>query len=248
MIREKGNGSGQQWACQIRTAGERKTHPERARKVSKRRSHFEMKTATFPVKGLNFAGCAREIEKNLSKLVGIVQVDASYVLQTATVTYDERSLSETHIQELIKDCGFVCGESWNKRDSQAPFAAASESHATMPYTGQTPMAEHASDHHPAPPLESVAPPRSSRDGRHEHGTRCERSSNGARDGGRYASPLCCLVHLDSSCGPVLAPGREYLPVPPAYSFGLNPNWVLFVLSTPIVWWSGWIFHAGTWRA
>jgi len=31
-----------------------------------------MKTATFPLKGLNVAGCAREIEKRLSKLEGIL--------------------------------------------------------------------------------------------------------------------------------------------------------------------------------
>ena len=35
-----------------------------------------MKTATLPVKVLNFAGCAREIEKNLSKRDGIAQVEA----------------------------------------------------------------------------------------------------------------------------------------------------------------------------
>jgi Cu2+-exporting ATPase len=38
--------------------------------------------------------------------------------------------------------------------------------------------------------------------------------------------------------------KLHLPTP----FGIGPDWVLFVLATPIVWWCGWIFHAGAWRA
>jgi copper chaperone CopZ len=41
-----------------------------------------METVTLPVKGLNFAGCAREIEKHLGKLEPIAHVEASYVSQT----------------------------------------------------------------------------------------------------------------------------------------------------------------------
>lgn len=54
-----------------------------------------MKTATFSVKGLNFAGCAREIEKSLNKLKGVAQVEASYVSQTVTMTYDDTQWRET---------------------------------------------------------------------------------------------------------------------------------------------------------
>ncbi|TMC17309.1 MAG: heavy-metal-associated domain-containing protein [Chloroflexi bacterium] len=53
-----------------------------------------MNTVTLPVKGLNFAGCAREIEKHLGKLAPIAHVEASYVSQTVTVTYDETRLDE----------------------------------------------------------------------------------------------------------------------------------------------------------
>src|SRR6266567_4343358 len=38
--------------------------------------------------------------------------------------------------------------------------------------------------------------------------------------------------------------KLHLPTP----FGISPNWVLLVLATPIVWWGGWIFHSGAWRA
>ncbi len=46
-----------------------------------------MKTVTLPVKGLNFAGCAPEIEKHLRNLPAIAKVEASYVTQTTTITY-----------------------------------------------------------------------------------------------------------------------------------------------------------------
>ncbi|HEY6409881.1 MAG TPA: heavy-metal-associated domain-containing protein [Ktedonobacteraceae bacterium] len=68
-----------------------------------------MNTVTLPVKGLNFAGCAREIEKNLSKLEPIAQVEASYVSQTVTITYDETRLGEAQLRKMVKDCGFACG-------------------------------------------------------------------------------------------------------------------------------------------
>src|SRR5260370_14584241 len=31
-------------------------------------------------------------------------------------------------------------------------------------------------------------------------------------------------------------------------FSMSPNWLLLLLSTPVVWWGGWMFHAGAWRA
>lgn len=69
-----------------------------------------METVTLPVKGLNFAGCAREIEKRLGVLAPIARVAASYVSQTVTITYDETRLSEAELHERVKDCGFACGE------------------------------------------------------------------------------------------------------------------------------------------
>lgn len=68
-----------------------------------------MKTRTFPVKGLNVAGCAREIEKRLAKQAAISQVAASYVTQTVTITFDDARLSEAALREQVQDCGFACG-------------------------------------------------------------------------------------------------------------------------------------------
>src|SRR5215469_11699769 len=97
-----------------------------------------MKTVTLPVKGLNFAGCAREIEKHLSKLDGIAQVEASYVSQTVTVTFDEHRLSDTQLEELINDCGFLCGAPWSETSNPALSAQLSNLHAPIPHAERMP--------------------------------------------------------------------------------------------------------------
>src|SRR5207248_7214784 len=94
-----------------------------------------MKTVTLPVKGLNFAGCAREIEKHLGKFAPIAQVEASYVSQTVTITYDETRLDEAQLREMVKDCGFVCGEPLTRFPGPgaavSPRAEAARAHETM---------------------------------------------------------------------------------------------------------------------
>src|SRR5260370_35570677 len=88
-----------------------------------------MKTVTLPVKGLNFAGCAREIEKRLGKLEPITQVEASYVSQTVTITYDEATFSEAQLREMVKDCGFACGEPLTEGREPTPTAWATRPRA-----------------------------------------------------------------------------------------------------------------------
>jgi Cu2+-exporting ATPase len=57
-----------------------------------------------------------------------------------------------------------------------------------------------------------------------------------------ALALTIPIVLYSSLGTEVL--RINLPVP----FGLPRNWLLLLLTTPVVWWCGWIFHSGAWRA
>src|SRR5215472_3858085 len=107
-----------------------------------------MKTITPPIRGLNFAGCAREIEKNLSRLDGIAQAEASYVSQTVTVTYDETRLSDPQLRELIKDCGFLCGEPWSETSNPGLSAHLSALHATKPQAASMPAMGQGDGRHP----------------------------------------------------------------------------------------------------
>src|SRR6476646_10760012 len=94
-----------------------------------------MKTVTLPVEGLNFATCARGIEKRLGALAAVAEVDASYVTQSITVTYDERHISEAALRDLVKDCGFACGRPLTATDR---FQASAQTfRATNPSAEET---------------------------------------------------------------------------------------------------------------
>ena len=170
-----------------------------------------MKTVTLPVKGLNFAGCARQIEKRLGKLESIAKVEASYVSQTVTVTYDEDRLGEGQLREMVKDCGFACGEPMVASPSLAPATTQPGMHEMMDHDMSNPAMARAME---------------------------------AEMRSRFFVSLVLTIPiiLYSSLGTTLL--RLHLPTP----FGIHPNWVLLVLSTPVVWWCGWMFHAGAWRA
>ena len=112
-----------------------------------------VKTITVPVEGLNFASCAQSIEKRLGTFSGVREVAASYVTQTATITFDERVMSETTIRELVGDCGFACGETCDPARMLAQAAVSSS--ATQA---------------PAPSASAVAPS-PAHDHVHEHANR-----------------------------------------------------------------------------
>jgi Cu2+-exporting ATPase len=224
-----------------------------------------LKTATLPVKGLNFAGCAREIEKNLSKLDGIALVEASYVTQTVTVTFDETRLSDAQLMELIKDCGFLCGDPWSETSDPALSAQLSTLQAKMPEAEHMPVIEHGDGHHPAlvsqptapptaPPIEGMehrmaeAAPAHAMAGmgpmEHDMSDPAMAKQMEADMRTRFFVSLVLTIPvvLYSPLGVNLF--KVHLPTP----FGINPDWVLLILATPVVWWGGWIFHSGAWRA
>ena len=201
-----------------------------------------METVTLPVKGLNFAGCACEIEKHLSKLAAIAQVQASYVSQTATITYDETRLGEEQLRKMVKDCGFACG---------APLTRFPGPGATVSQPTEEARA-HRTMGHPAMEDRADASAHVKMDmGIVDHSMMGHDMSDPAMARAMEADMrtrffvslvLTIPVILYSPLGVNLFKLR--LPTP----FGISPNWVLFVLATPIVWWDGWIFHSGAWRA
>jgi len=215
-----------------------------------------MKTVTLAVKGLNFAGCAREIEKSLGKLAPITKVEASYVSQTATFTYDETILSEAQLKEMVKGCGFDCGQSLTDTLPALDGARAHHemAHGSVDSTMQHPDG-HAAPTETPPEIDHAAydmttMPAMERRGM-GHGTMehdmsdplmAKQMEADMRNRFFVSLILTIPVVLYSPLGVNLF--KLHLPTP----FGISPNWVLLVLSTPVVWWGGWIFHYGTWRA
>ncbi len=201
-----------------------------------------MRTVTLPVKGLNFAGCAREIEKHLGKLEPIQQVEASYVSQTVTITYDETKLSEAQLREMVKDCGFACGAPLTRFPGPiatvSQLTETSEAHRAMVH----PVMEH---HTPAeaPAKMEMGIVDHEMTGHDMSDPAMARAMEADMRNRFFVSLILTIpVVLYSPLGVNLF--KLHLPTP----FGINPNWVLLILATPVVWWGGWIFHSGAWRA
>jgi P-type Cu2+ transporter len=201
-----------------------------------------MRTVTLPVKGLNFAGCAREIEKNLSKLEPITQVEASYVSQTVTITYDETRLGEAELREMVKDCGFACGAPITRFPGPGATVLQPAEAARALGTAGLPAVEDRA---------TAAAPEKMDMGIVDHRAMGHDMSDPAMARAMEADMrtrffvslvLTIPVILYSPLGTSLF--KLHLPTP----FGISPNWVLLVLATPVVWWGGWIFHSGAWRA
>src|SRR5438874_1548430 len=201
-----------------------------------------MKTVTLPVKGLNFAGCAREIEKHLGKLAPIAQVEASYVSQTVTITYDETRLDETQLREMVEDCGFACGDPLTRFTGPgatvSQLTEAARAHRTM----VPPATEHRAPAE-APAKMDMGIVDHSMMGHDMRDPAMARAMEADMRTRFFVSLVLTIpVILYSPLGTSLF--KLHLPTP----FGISPNWVLFVLAIPIIWWGGWIFHSGAWRA
>jgi Cu2+-exporting ATPase len=178
-------------------------------------------TITVPVYGLNFASCGQTIERRLRLLPGVMRVDANYVTQTVTVTFDERHLSEETVRGLLRDCGFACGE---------PMTSEQLMRAGATFERQHGMPGHEMDHGGGMAHDMSDPAMA---------TAMEADM---RSRFFVALVLTIPIVLYSSLGTSVL--HLHLTTP----LGIPANWVLLVLTTPVVWWCGWIFHSGAWRA
>ena len=63
-------------------------------------------TRRFDVTGMSCGGCERSLTQAVSRLPGVSAVAASHVDRTATVTYDESTVTPDTITAAIRDAGY----------------------------------------------------------------------------------------------------------------------------------------------
>lgn len=195
-----------------------------------------MQTITLPVSGFDSAGCAVAIEKRLAGAYGVERAQASYVTRSVTITYDETLTSVETLRALVATCGFACGApmgagaSMEKPAGAAQPSAAPE-HASHPdihvmgdMAGMREMGHAGDMHDMSDPAMAAA------------------MEADIRRRFFVALALTIPIILYSPLGEHLF--GLHLPTP----FGVHPNWLLLALTTPVVWWCGWMFHSGAWRA
>ncbi len=220
-----------------------------------------MKETILQVDGWMSCLDARGIEKRLMAQRGVHHVEANFLSGTATVHYDETQIALTDLKRLVAACGCECaGESVPQhlvKPSDPP--AATMEHAMH--------AEHAAHAMPAAPT-SPPLPLLKGEGRDAHAAHVHPSP--ARGGGEVGAMAHEMGHgVGMSMEAMVRDMRNrflfalvfaipiflysplftdffkiVLPVP----FGLNTKVFSFLLATPPILYSGWIFYIGAWRA
>lgn len=61
---------------------------------------------TFKIEGMTCASCAQTVEKSARKLSGMNKAAVNLATEKLTVQYDDSVLSESDIQEAVKNAGY----------------------------------------------------------------------------------------------------------------------------------------------
>ncbi len=225
----------------------------------------EVTTRVFEAAGLLRASSSVCLEPYLERRRGIEGAEANPVSQTVTVRYDEALLSADDVRALIEQFGCTCGGEVVPcrmcRGEQPAVIGSTVPHGAKGGPDTTPMrggenaghalaeraghaghaaqavavaAEHA-------PVEAETAAMAHAMG-HRAGMSMDAMVRDMRNRFLVAFILAIPVFLYSPLATEVF-GLE-LPTP----FGLDPNLLLFALSTPAVLWSGQIFFVGAWRA
>ena len=227
-----------------------------------------MKETTVQIDGMISIFDGAGIEKQIKRREGVVRVDANFLNGTATVVYDEARVSSSDIIAFVADCGYHC------RGDVVPAHVCSPG---TPNTRLTvPSTEHRADIVQStaaapvvePPKEKVnvevRPPAGSAKSEdhagHKAGAMSADKAAMAHDMGHGSGKdidgmvrdmrnrlivtlvLTILIYLYAPMFVTLT--GLVLPVP----FGLSKNVLMFLLATPAVFYGGWVFYVGAWRA
>ena len=201
-------------------------------------------TAVLHVGGLNWASEREVVERFLGRRPGVLSVEANPVGQTATVTYDTATTSLAELRRWIEDCGFHCAGQSVPTHVCDPMEEPDPEHemhgGASVAVAQAPM-EHAAGH-PMPDEGAFPSP-------HEmmgHGGHASMSMEGMVRDMRNRFLLAAVLSI-----PILLwsrIGRDVFGFTVAAPFGMRDDVFQLILSLPVIFYSGWIFFDGAFRA
>lgn len=219
-----------------------------------------MKSVILCVHGMLCSGDGPVVEKRLSKHPAIHKVEANYLNCTATIHYDETAITLQEIKDLVGECGFHCsGESLPEHVCKSGNPT-SKHHDHSGHTMTETHSEH-SGHGEAPTMEKHTG-HAGTHGKDEHA--------GHDMGGEESAMAHEMGHgagMDMS-GMVKDMRNRFLvsllftfPVffysPLFYRLfnfefptpaGVGPDFIAFLLATPVIIYGGWPFLVGAYRA
>ena len=196
-----------------------------------------MREVVLEAGGLLRGSSGPALERVLRRQPGIDHVDANYLSHTVTIGYDEATITEAELRRLIEECGYHCRGEVLPRHICALGPDATVEHRSPalsgPHDGRAVPAEDSPSGEMAQMAHEMG---------HGAGLSMEAMVRDIRNRFRATFLLAIPVFLYSPLASELF-GLE-LPTP----FGLPPDLLLFLLSTPAVLWGGQVFFAGAYRA
>ena len=72
---------------------------------------------TLDITGMTCAACANRIEKGLKNLPGISVANVNFAMESATVTYDSKTIGITEVLKKIDQLGYSATEKHNRQES-----------------------------------------------------------------------------------------------------------------------------------
>jgi len=186
-----------------------------------------MKEIILCVHGMMCVGDGRGVEKRMRKHPGIQHVDANYLNCTATIHYDESTISLSEVKNLVGKCGYHCtGESLPEHlckteNTVKKASAAHQEHAGHEMAGDTEEDGHEMGHGAGMSMEGMVKDMSNRFW--------------------VTFILAIPVFLYS---PLFT---DYFNIQLPLPFGISNEFLSFLLATPAVIYGGWVFYTGAWR-
>ncbi len=202
------------------------------------------RTERFPVSDLYCVCCAEALEADLKANPHIERARVDFQRDSVEVTYHEGMISREEIAALLRDSG-CC----STPDAPAPPADMTHVHhqAQMaPVTGGTKHdrmqyelpssaaeAEHEHGHHEAKGHAGM-----------DHDVSDPRMAKAMERDMRNRFFVALVLTVPTVLYSPLGTDVFNLDLPS----GIPRNWLMFILSTPVVWWAGWIFIGGAVRS
>ena len=234
-------------------------------------------TVVLHVGGLSFASEVLVVERALRRRPGVLEVEANPVSQTATVTYDAEKTTVAELRNWVQECGYHCaGQSVPTHvcdpmqepdpDGHAGHGAAAVMEAPSEHEGHVMEAPPEHMAHGATAADAPAEGHAGTAMPMEHEGHAMPAEEGERlphevmgHGGHAGMSMEAMVRDMRNRFVVAAVlsipillwsriGRDVLNFSVAAPFGLSDNWFQLLLSLPVIFYSGWIFFDGAFRA
>ena len=207
-----------------------------------------MSSAEFHVLNLRCAACAEHIEADLSAAPGISQATVDYVRDLANVVYDPADVDEERIRELIAERGYRCAMAGEGavaaprrsadqlgHDVQLAPICCGTKHDRMQYELPHTAAEHEHD--------EVEP--GDQDAGINHDMSDPKVARAMENDMRRRFFIALVLSI-----PVFALSPVTVNFLDLELIGSESarNWLMLVLSIPVVWYAGWIFIGGAYTS